>query len=65
MNFFLQRTVISVLNYLGPNKRVSIITIEKKGIKSSEVIISVSPFATDFDSAIGDQIKETFLDIDE
>ena len=59
------RGAISVLNYLGPNKRVTIITIEKKGIKSSEVIISVSPFANDFDSALGDKIKETFLDIDE
>ena len=59
------RGAISVLNYLGPNKRVAIITIEKKGIKSSEVIISVSPFTDDFDEAMGNEIKENFLDIDE
>ena len=59
------RGEISVLNYLGPNKRVAIITIEKSGILSSNVVVSVSPFTQDFDNALGDKIKETFLDIDE
>jgi len=59
------RGEISVLNYLGPNKRVAIITIANKGFKSSEVVISVSPFNSDFDDAVGNTIKETFLDIDE
>ena len=59
------RGKVSVLNYLGPNKRVAIITISKRGFNSSDVIISVSPFTRDFDKAFGDQIKETFLNIDE
>ena len=59
------RGEVSVLNYLGPNKRVAIISIEKKGFNSSDVVISVSPFNSDFDDAFGDKIKETFLDINE
>jgi len=59
------RGEISVLNYLGPNKRVAIITIANKGFKSSQVVISVSPFTTDFDEAFGEQIKETYLEIDD
>ena len=46
------RGEISVLNYLGPNKRVAIITIEKSGILSSNVVVSVSPFTQDFDNAL-------------
>ena len=56
---------VSVLNYLGPNKRVAIITIAKGSFGSSDVLVSVSPFTQDFDKAFGDQIKETFLNIDE
>ena len=59
------RGEISVLNYLGPNKRVAIITIAKRGLISSDVIVSVSPFTRDFDEALGDEITETFLSIDE
>ena len=62
------RGEVSVLNYLGPNKRVAIITIAKAGFgkgNSSDVLISVSPFTEEFDSALGNQIKETFLEIDE
>lgn len=59
------RGEVSVLNYLGDNKRVTIITIAKGGFNSSEVLISVSPFTQEFDKALGDQIKETFLNIDE
>ena len=59
------RGKVSVLNYLGPNKRVAIITIAKGSFGSSDVLVSVSPFTQDFDKAFGDQIKETFLDIDE
>ena len=53
------RGEVSVLNYLGPNKRVAIITIAKRGINSSDIIISVSPFTDDFDKALGNEIKET------
>lgn len=59
------RGEISVLNYLGPNKRVAIITISRKGLLSSDVIISVSPYTKEFDESIGDIVTETFLDIDE
>ena len=59
------RGEVSVLNYLGPNKRVAIITIAQKGFSASEVLISVSPFTREFDKAFGDQIKETFLNIDD
>ena len=59
------RGEVSVLNYLGPNKRVAIITIAKGSFGSSDVLVSVSPFTQDFDKAFGDQIKETFLNIDE
>ena len=54
-----------MLNYLGPNKRVAIITIAKRGLISSDVIVSVSPFTRDFDEALGDEITETFLSVDE
>ena len=59
------RGEVSVLNYLGPNKRVAIITIAKGSFGASDVLVSVSPFTQDFDNAFGDQIKETFLNIDE
>lgn len=59
------RGEVSVLNYLGPNKRVAIITIAKQGFSASEVLISVSPFTREFDKAFGDQIKENFLNIDD
>ena len=59
------RGEVSVLSYLGPNKRVAIISISKKGFNSSDVLITVSPFTQDFDNALGDKIKETFLDINE
>ena len=59
------RGEVSVLNYLGPNKRVAIITVSKGGFNTSDVVISVSPFTQDFDKAFGDTIKETFLNIDE
>ena len=59
------RGEVSVLNYLGPNKRVAIISIAKKGFNSSDVLISVSPFTQEFDNVFGDNIKEKFLDIDQ
>ena len=51
------RGEVSVLNYLGPNKRVAIITIAEAGFGASNVVVSVSPFAEEFDKALGDQIK--------
>ena len=39
--------------------------IAKRGLISSDVIVSVSPFTRDFDEALGDEITETFLSIDE
>jgi len=55
----------SVLNYLGGNNRVAIITVQEGRFGSSVVIISVSPFTEEFESALGDTIKEKFLDFDD
>ena len=49
----------------GAAKGGAIISIAKGSFGSSDVLVSVSPFTQEFDNAFGDQIKETFLNIDE
>jgi hypothetical protein len=55
----------SILNYVGENNRVVIITIKKDpGLFSkSTVLISVSPFAEEFEDKIGDFINDKYLEI--
>jgi len=57
----------SILNYVGENNRVAIITIkEKQGFfNNSSVLISVSPYAEEFEDKIGDYINEKYLEITE
>ncbi|MDP7195783.1 MAG: hypothetical protein QF864_06280 [SAR202 cluster bacterium] len=55
----------SVLNYLGPNNRVAIITIQQGKFGPSNATISVSPFTEKFEEALGDSIKEKYLDIED
>jgi len=55
----------SVLNFLGPNNRVAIITIQRGGFGKSIVTISVAPYAEEFEEAMADSINENFLDIED
>ena len=53
----------SILNYVGENNRVAIITIKELRFNNSEVLISVSPYAEEFEDAIGDVINEKYLEL--
>ena len=53
----------SILNFVGENNRVAIITIEEGRFGSSEVLISVSPYTEDFEEKVGDYINEKYLEI--
>jgi hypothetical protein len=54
----------SILNYVGENNRVAIITIKEEGIfNNSSVLISVSPYGEEFEDKIGDYINEKYLEI--
>ena len=55
----------SILNYLGPENRVAIITIQElPGLfESTTVLISVSPFTEAFEEKVGDYINEQYLEI--
>ena len=56
----------SILNYVGENNRVAIITIKEDGFfNKSTVLISVSPYAEEFEDKIGDFINEKYLEITE
>ena len=56
----------SILNYVGENNRVAIITIEEDGLfNNSKVLISVSPYGEEFEDKIGDYINEKYLEITE
>ena len=55
----------SILNFLGENNRVAIITIKEKRFNSAEVLISVSPFTEDFEEKVGDYINDKYLGITE
>ena len=54
----------SILNYVGENNRVAIITIKEEGFfNNSTVLISVSPYAEEFEDKIGEYINEKYLEI--
>ena len=56
----------SILNYVGENNRVAIITIKEDGLfNKSIVLISVSPYTEEFEDKIGDFINEKYLEITE
>lgn len=53
----------SVLNYVGENNRVAIITISSTRFNNSEVLISVAPYTEEFQEKVSDFINEKYLDI--
>ena len=53
----------SILNFVGENNRVTIITIKEGRFGSSEVLISVSPYTEDFEEKVGDYINEKYLEV--
>ena len=56
----------SILNYVGENNRIAIITIQEDGMfNNSSVLISVSPYGEEFEDKIGDYINEKYLEITE
>ena len=55
----------SILNYVGENNRVAIITVNEARFDNSQVLISVSPFGEEFEDKIGDYINEKYLEITE
>ncbi len=57
------RGATSVLNFVGENNRVAIITVKELRFNNSEVIISVSPYTEEFEEKIGEFINEKYLEI--
>ncbi len=55
----------SILNYVGENNRVAIISIKEARFSNSSVLISVSPYGEEFDDKVGDYINEKYLEITE
>ena len=55
----------SILNFVGENNRVAVITIKEDRFSSSEVLISVAPYTEDFEESVGDYINEKYLEITE
>ena len=55
----------SILNYVGENNRVIIVSITEKFFGNSEVLISVSPYTEEFEEKVGDFINEKYLEITE
>ncbi len=53
----------SVMNYVGENNRVAIITIVDGAFNSSEVLISVSPYTEEFEDKVSDFINEKYLEL--
>ncbi len=53
----------SILNYVGDNNRVVIISVREARFNSSEVLISVSPYAEEFEEKVSKFINEKYLDI--
>ena len=48
---------------MGANNRVIIISVREKRFNSSEVLISVSPYAEEFEDKVSDYINDQYLDI--
>ena len=55
----------SILNYVGENNRVAIITIREARFNNADLLISVSPYTEEFEDIIGEYINEKYLDITE
>ena len=53
----------SILNYVGENNRVAIISVREASFNNSEVLISVSPYAEEFEAVVGDTINDKYLEI--
>ena len=53
----------SILNYVGENNRVVIITVKEAMFGKSEVLISVSPFTEEFQEKVGEFINDKYLEI--
>ena len=53
----------SVLNYVGGNNRVAIITIREIMFNNSEVLISVAPYTEEFEEKVSEYINEKYLEI--
>ncbi len=53
----------SVLNYVGENNRVAIISISEGSFNSSEVLISVAPYTEEFEEKVSDFINEKYLEL--
>ena len=57
------RGVNSILNYVGTNNRVIVITIKETMFNNSEVLISVSPYAEEFEEKVSEFINDKYLEI--
>ena len=53
----------SILNYLGENNRVAVISIKEARFNNSEVLISVSPYAEEFEEKVSEFINDKYLEI--
>ena len=57
------RGATSILNYVGENNRVIVISIKEVRFNKSEVLISVSPYAEEFQEKVSEFINDKYLDI--
>jgi len=55
----------SILNYLGNNNRVIVISITENRFNNSEVLISVSPYTEEFQEKVSEFINDKYLEIKE
>tara|TARA_B110000008_G_C16578164_1_gene407203 strand:+ start:19 stop:528 length:510 start_codon:yes stop_codon:yes gene_type:complete len=53
----------SILNYVGENNRVIVISVVEARFNNSEVLISVSPYAEEFQEKVSEFINNKYLDI--
>ena len=53
----------SILNYVGENNRVAIISIKSLRFSNSEVLISVAPYTEEFEDKVGEYINEKYLEL--
>ncbi len=53
----------SILNYLGENNRVAVISIKEARFNNSEVLVSVSPYAEEFEEKVSEFINDKYLEI--
>ena len=57
------RGATSILNYVGENNRVIVISIKEVRFNKSEELISVSPYAEEFQEKVSEFINDKYLDI--